>query len=182
MIAVCAVLLRFLCVSAPDAAFAHYSSIVGPLPENRYDAAEAKRRGVDISAWDSDLIYIGLAIGFHKACADGACVFYRRHCDENKCVWLLGATFKEAPDAAPETFVVNSGVNITVRDPREMARVVRGLKIAAFDDKGTEIGSIPLARLNAESADIDAFTSCSQVDWYQGCPRPEFPWMRRPRR
>jgi len=156
---------------------------IGPItstePLDRFDAAQSKRRGIDIFSWRSDQFFVASPAGLDKVCAATRCIYYRKHCEETACEYVLS----EPVDAGGDTVDLGFAGGLSIRAPSrtELHRIVARLGfVVARGGRGAPLGvplGVPLSRLSEESANLK-LPSCFRSIWMQGCSRPSRPELR----
>jgi len=177
MIAVCALVFASVCIPQSDLAVTMTGSMYDRTNPT-FDQTTADRRGMTIGIFESDQINLTNSLFIDRACAQGWCIHYKRHCDAamRDCDFTFDAPMREADYGAAG---LRLSIKIHARSKQIMIRTMRGLSIALGGEPA--VAYLPLIRLDREEAS-GSEGHCSRVVWFEGCDRPPLPGLPRPAR
>lgn len=174
MLTVCALILASLCIPQD---YVPVTKLEGQVVQIHptFDPAVSRRRGIEIDAIEGDNGNIAGSLFLDRACADGLCVYYERHCDNARRFCRFDIS-PPAKDNARGSTIFFDAIEIRARDRALMARTIAALDVALRD--GTTMDLLPLAALDHETHGSRG--RCSRVVWFEGCDRPTMPGLPRP--
>ena len=178
MLLACAALIGSLCVPQEYVPVSAFSSMVNT--PSLFDAEQSRRTGIYILAWSSDSFGLASTLGVDRACAQGWCVYYRKHCDPSRhfCEVAQADTVRES-DPGRSGLTLYKGFRIEARNQADLRRVMGRLRfVVSIDDRPSDI-LLPLAAFARNSPDITDFIGCRRSVWVEGCSRPPAPELRR---
>lgn len=174
---VCALVFASLCISQHDLEITSTFSMV-VMKNHGFSPEAVKRRGVEIDAMESDSFHGVNGLFMDRACSEGGCLNYTRHCEETVCKFEVTAPpFRETGlrgDAA-----IGTSFEIHARTRAQLHAFMKTLIVALGDSFRKPVGYMPLERLSGGEKPL---FRCSSVVWYQGCSRPRLPMKPRPDR
>ncbi len=176
MLPVCALVFASLCIRPGDLEITNTWSMV-VVKDHGFSADAVKRRGVEIEAMESDNYNITNGLFLDRACADGWCLNYTRHCAPTSCKFEVTSPFRQ--DGLRGEAAIGTNFTIHARNKAQLRSFMKTLVVALADGDDAPHAYMPLTRLGRESNPAPQ-PHCSPVVWYEGCPRPRLPMMKRP--
>ncbi|HEY8699008.1 MAG TPA: hypothetical protein VIM02_15475 [Rhizomicrobium sp.] len=173
----CALIFASLCISQHNLEITNTFSMV-VMKDHGFNPEAVKRRGLEIEAMESDSIETANSLFLNRACGHGWCLYYRRKCQPTSCRFEVSDSVREDAVRGPVDFATN--FEIHARTKARLQRFMKSLIVTLGERGQTPVAFISLSRLDRETR-ARAF-SCSASVWYEGCPRPRFPMMKRPAR
>jgi hypothetical protein len=185
----CALILAYICVPQEYVPVSQLSSMIvetdaAGKPVLRFNPAIARRRGIEIDAWDSDDIHEVSPALMNKACSGGWCIYYRKHCDAElrNCQYVesdpVPADFTRTFDKAVAS---SKGFEIHARSRAIYRETENTLRLVLHTGDDGRSAYLPLTKLTQLSDSINV-TNCMRSVWMQGCGPPPFPRLPRPTR
>jgi len=174
MTPVCAFVFASLCVPQAYApvtkTWAMYTT-----PPHGFDVTAVHRRGIEIDVSESDSFQMVLPVAVDRACLQGWCTYYQRHCSASECTYEISNPTK--PDSVG--VALNIEIDIRGRSKEILRKTVHDLSLAMGTYDARPAGYLPLASFDRE-ARSDHIIGCSRSVWFEGCERPRFPQAGRP--
>lgn len=184
----CAALIGFLCVPqhyvhvTREAAMYYAVDAQGNRLPEAFDPALSKRFGIEIVGWTSDQIFEITSLGLDRVCAQGWCVYYRKHCDDGgrHCRVVLSGGVEAPAQTGVIGLVSHTGFEIHAPSRAAMRRIFGALRLQIQDGMGEARATVPLSHFNREAPDNEIPRGCMRSVWVEGCGQPPFPNSQRP--
>jgi hypothetical protein len=161
MIGLCALIWANVCVPQEYKHVTTGFSFV--TREETFDPAESKRRGIELSVIDSDMIATVTTVGLNKACADGWCIYYRKQCDNGfrHCKYIETSPVAEATTIANQAVAQKVSIELTARSASQLRYVEKKIRLLVIGDDEQKLADMPLAAFDQLSGSLNTL----------GCPR-----------